>query len=39
MLKLIAACHFHLYSAFYIMDHSGLLFERAEADDPLDLFP
>ena len=38
MLKLIATCHYHLYSAFFIMDHSGLLLDRAAADDPLDLF-
>ena len=33
MLKLIALCHYHLYSAFYIMDHQDLLLSQAEADD------
>lgn len=33
MLKLIAVCNYHLYSAFYIMDHQDLLLSQAEADD------
>ncbi|CAL1135367.1 unnamed protein product [Cladocopium goreaui] len=32
-LKLIAVCNFHLYSAFYCMDHCDLIMEQAEADE------
>lgn len=35
MLRLIALCHYHLYAAFYIMDHCDLLLEQADANDPL----
>ena len=34
MLRLIALCHYHLYAAFYIMDHCDLLLSQADANDP-----
>lgn len=34
MLKLIALCHYHLYVAFYTLDHADLLLGQFEANDP-----
>lgn len=38
MLKLIALCHYHLYVAFYTLDHADLLLDQSEANDPLNVF-
>ena len=37
MLKLIAVCHYHIYAAFYVMDHSDILLDESDSKDPLGL--
>ena len=34
MLRLIALCHYHIYVAFYILDHCDLILSEDEAKDP-----
>ena len=33
LLKLIAVCHWHLYSAIYLLDHSDLVLGEADAEE------
>lgn len=34
MLKLIAVCHWHLYSVIYVLDHADLVLQNPEAEEP-----
>lgn len=33
MLRLIALCHYHIFEAFKIMDHSDILLSQSDADE------
>ena len=37
MLKLIAVCHYHIYAAFYVMDHSDIVLDEWDSNDSLGL--
>ena len=34
MVKMLAVCFWQIYSAIYIMDHSGLVLREKEAKEP-----